>query len=249
MKKTTLILLLALFWHIGYTQDSKLVTYKPQYTVHLKNGKIVNGILLEYVQDEYITIELENHKSVTYKQSEVKKITKSEKLIASKELEQKTEEQDEYYPNSSYLTDKYDHKPSKSRVQLEFGYNFGTHGMYRFNLLGQLFNNNIQRGGIGIGYRRYAIVNDIYFPIFASVKSKLGKYKNGLFVGFDIGYSFSESIIPLGMYLHPNIGFGFQISRINYLQFMIGYDIQKGLDTWLVNNNTSPVSFSAGITF
>lgn len=251
MKRTILMLLLAILWNIGHSQETTTATYKPQYTVYLKNGNIVNGTLLEYVQGDHITIEMEHHKSVTYTQDEIKKITKSEKLIASKELVNKTEKIERgYYPTSplGVKMGKYKSNHFKSGIQLDFGYNFGTLGMYRFNFIGQFFNNDIQRIGIGVGYRRYAVVKASYVPVFATIKSKLGKYNNGLFVGLDVGYSFYEGISPLGMYLHPNIGVGFQLSKFNLMQIMVGYDVQRGVPLWL-NEDTPPLAFSVGITF
>lgn len=210
MKK--IIALLIIF--IGIHIDSNAQSYKE--VVYLKNGSIINGIVIEQVPNESLKIQTADGSIYVYKMSEVEKITK----------EAIQQNYNGFSSNGMRRNTDNIAKGYKGFVDLGYAIGVGSWGVDRVEFTtahGYQFNPYLF-GGIGLGVNYYTESELCNLPIFANIRANLLDAKITPFVDFRIGYSVLD---VEGLYLAPSVGCRFALTRKMAVNLGVGYTLQR----------------------
>lgn len=198
-RKPFLLILLACIYIHAYSQE----------IVHLKNGSIIKGSVVEQIPNQYIKIQSGDGSVFVYQSDEISKIEKAVKKNRFK----------------SYLSKEYDITGYRGFVDIGFqrGLDLSVHDFscfiistshgYQFSQLTFL--------GIGVGYNEYA------FPIFVDYRQNFIKGSISPFFNMKAGLMYSISHAKPsheGYYLLPAFGCKFMVSDKVAANISVGYN-------------------------
>lgn len=239
MKK--IIALLIIF--IGIQIDGNAQSYKE--VVYLKNGSIINGIVIEQVPNESLKIQTVDGSIYVYKMSEVEKIAKE------------AIPQNYNGFSSNGMGRNTDNIAKGYKGFVDFGYALGV-GYWELDRVefttahGYQFNPYLF-GGIGFGVNYYTVPELCNLPIFANIRANLLDARITPFVDFRIGYSVLNIA---GLYLAPTVGCRFGLTRKMAINLGVGYTLQRTEVYYPFNNyyyeekvSCSAISFKVGFEF
>lgn len=231
MKKLFLIVMSCCFSSIAMAQYIE--------TVHLKNGSMIRGVIIEQIPEQTLKIQTADGSIFVYSYSEIAKITK--------EIPQRNERIASFSPNKPRTPI----KPSYMGI-VDLGYSVDVRGMSAGRVEastshGCLIMPYLYIGG-GVGFQYYHSARAFNIPIFADFRGYPIKGNIKPFLNFRIGYSVGDID---GLYLSPSIGVS-----INRLDISFGYTMQKK-DVYYYNGyygyddsiNFGAVTFKLGFRF
>lgn len=225
MKKLFLICMLCCFSGVAMAQYVE--------TVHLKNGSMIRGVIIEQIPEKTLKIQTADGSVFVYSYNEIAKITK--------EIPQRNQQA------TSFSTDK-----SRYMGMIDVGYSIDVRGLSagraEFSTShGCLIIPYLYVGG-GIGFQYYHSASAFNIPIFADFRGYPIEGNIKPFFNFRIGYAVGDIE---GFYLSPSIGVS-----LNRLDISFSYSMQKtkifyydsydyGYDTI----NLGAVTFKLGVRF
>lgn len=191
--------------------------------IHLENGDVIHGEVLEYNPKENIKIKILGGSILVYKSSEVLKIEKGEiESIATEVVEARPphiKEKGVYHTimgNTIFFVPNWGSMPAALGTEYSVGYHF-----HRLFGLG---------GGIGINTYYY----ETFVPIYANVRGYLFKTSTSMYYDLNIGYGLNVSSLTWmgtrvgGLYARPAIGVRFASTKKAHLAMDLGCNIQMG---------------------
>lgn len=208
-------------------------------TVHLKNGSIIHGTIIEQIPNQKLKIQTGDGNVFVYSFDEIEKITKE------------TEFSKPFYRSNSNRNFQ---QPRTPRYQgsVDFGYSVGV-GDWESDRIelstshGCLVNPYFYVGA-GLGVHYYYDGSAVAIPIFADLRGNLMKGNIKPFLNFRIGYSVCDIE---GLYLSPSVGVS-----INRFDISLGYSLQKArlyvssyYYSWEESVNVGAVTFKLGVRF
>jgi len=202
MKKLFLMLMLCCLSNAATAQYAE--------TIHLKNGSMIRGVIIEQIPDKTLKIQTADGSIFVYSNSEIAKITK--------EIPQRGERAKPVSPNRP-------HTPAKPSYMgmVDLGYSVDARGFSagraEFSTShGCLIMPYLYIGG-GVGFQYYHTLDGFGIPIFADFRGYPMKGDIRPYLNFRIGYSVSDAE---GMYLTPSVGVS-----INRFDINLGYTMQN----------------------
>ncbi len=221
MKRLFLILVLCCF--------SSAIKAQYVETVHLKNGSMIRGIIIEQIPEGTLKIQTADGSIFVYPNSEIAKITK--------EIPQKGRAGSIGFP--------YQQTPTKPFYMgtADFGYSIDVRGMSAGRVEistshGCLIIPHLYIGG-GIGIQYYHSAKAFNIPLFADFRGYTMKGENKPYLNFRIGYSWGDLE---GLYLSPSFGVS-----LNRLDISFGYTMQK--IRYYYSTNLGAVTVKLGFHF
>lgn len=177
-------------------------------TVHLKNGSIIHGVIVEQVPNESLKIKTQDGSLFVFQMNEISKITK------------------DVLTNSAFKTSGIQ---TGYRGFVDLGYSFGV-GDYNVDRLefstshGYQFSPNFYLGvGAGLNYFHDGEVASV--PLFANPRVDFSTGQISPFIDLKVGYTVSEYVE--GFYLAPSVGVRFDIQNNKGINLSLGYTMQK----------------------
>ena len=219
MKKFLLLCFTALLSSSIFAQNTGL-----QDVIHLKNGSVIRGTIIEQVPGESIKIETRDGNVFVYKMEEIGKI--------SRETDQQTRSQWQSQRPAGTLQA----KPQGYDGMVEAGYGIGINGYGgRFELdviNGYRFNPYISVG-FGIGVNVWTNGSEIVtLPLFAHFRANFMNRPVSPFFAFNVGYNVSlTSGIKGGAMVEPTLGVAFRTSNRTAVTLGIAYSGQQYKET------------------
>ena len=222
-------------------------------TIHLKNGTVVTGTIVEYVPEKSYTIVTSDGNKFVFEVKDIAKITR--------ELSSKKQR-----ISSGGGTDVFA-KGYQGTVELGVGAGMGTYGvnMFKFDLInGHRFNRNLFVGG-GIGLRQpMEGVFPAYLPIFANARYNLNPDNTVVpMASLSLGavYNSDEGLKNGGLMVNPGLGVAIQASEKMVVHATVGYDVmhmqfyilrgEGSLSPYIVKKTRASEAFvfNVGVTF
>ncbi len=257
MKKFFLLFVLCCFAGVASAQYVE--------TVHLKNGGVIHGIIIEQIPNQNLKIQTSNGNIFVYSFDEIEKITK-------KAPEGYGMTNESYRPNynqtfqepqvPNYNRPFRQFQIPKYQGSVDLGYSFGVGGL-PFDRIELSTFHGCSVGsyfyvGFGLGAHFYYdvseyLIDDCAFslPIFADFRGNLMNGNIKPFLDLRIGYSFCDFD---GLYLSPSVGIS-----IGKLDISLGYTLQKTnilwvycsspYDWWEESSNLGAVTLKMGVRF
>lgn len=228
MKKLCLIFMLCCFSSAAMAQYVE--------TVHLKNGSMIRGVIIEQIPEQTLKIQTSDGSVFVYSYSEIAKITK--------EIPQRNERVASLSPNKPRTPI----KPSYMGI-VDVGYSVDTRGVGagRVELStshGCLIIPYLYVGG-GVGFQYYHSASLFNIPIFADFRGYAMKGDIKPFLNIRIGYSVGDID---GLYFSPSVGVSLKRCDIS-----VGYTMQKATVYdyygWTNSVNFGAVTFKFGFRF
>lgn len=208
-------------------------------TVHLKNGSIIRGVIIEQIPNESLKLKTQDGNLFVFQIDEISKITKD---ISSNSLS-----------NSSNSK-----KDKGYRGFADFAYSVGV-GDYSIDRLefstshGYQFNPYLYLG-IGAGVNYFYDFEIASIPLFVNPRVDFPTGKINPFLDLKIGYTVSSNI--QGFYLSPSIGARFSLQNQVGLNLGIGYTMQNiegsyydGYNFYYGHVNIGAITFKLGLDF
>ena len=183
--------------------------------IHLKNGSVIKGVIIEQIPDKQITIRTSDGSTFVYPMEDISKITKEEK---------------ESKIPFKISNEKYD--LTGSRFMIDLGYWAGGYkGPELYFTYGSQINQYLFVGG-GTGIHYMTDYSTVSIPIFADVRGYALNGPISPFIALRIGYKFNTKEAPRhakkgGLYCNPFIGVRFMTTKKQAVNLGIGYSIQK----------------------
>ena len=205
MKKYLLLLVVLLGSVCAYSQN-KMVE-----AIHLKNGSVIKGVIIEQIPDKQITIRTSDGSTFVYPMEDISKITKEEK---------------ESKIPFKISNEKYD--LTGSRFMIDLGYWAGGYkGPELYFTYGSQINQYLFVGG-GTGIHYMTDYSTVSIPIFADVRGYALNGPISPFIALRIGYKFNTKEAPRhakkgGLYCNPFIGVRFMTTKKQAVNLGIGY--------------------------
>ena len=209
MKKYLLLLVVLLGSVCAYSQN-KMVE-----AIHLKNGSVIKGVIIEQIPDKQITIRTSDGSTFVYPMEDISKITKEAK---------------ESKIPFKISNEKYD--LTGSRFMIDLGYWAGGYkGPELYFTYGSQINQYLFVGG-GTGIHYMTDYSTVSIPVFADVRGYALNGPISPFIALRIGYKFNTKEAPRhakkgGLYCNPFIGVRFMTTKKQAVNLGIGYSIQK----------------------
>ena len=208
-----------------------------QEIVHLKNGSIIRGTIIEIIPNESIKIETRDRSIFVYKMDDIERITK------------------EGRQNNSHKT--YNIIGYRGFVDIGLttaGYGYDSRGEFSTSH-GYQFDPYLY-AGMGTGIHLYGD-SRILVPIFADVRYTFMNRTVSPYVNLRTGYSFKlHGDIDGGYYLSPTGGLRIMLRESFALNLAMGYSLQKieigelYSDVWVYNKmNADGFIIRLGIEF
>lgn len=203
MKKLFLILMLCCLSSAAMAQYVE--------TVHLKNGSMIRGVIIEQIPEKTLKIQTADGSVFVYSYSEIEKITK--------EIPQRNERNASFSPKKPRTPI----KPSYMGM-VDIGYSidvssFGGAGRVELSTShGCLIMPFLYVGG-GVGFQYYHSASGFNIPIFADLRGYPMKGDIKPFLNIRIGYSVGDID---GLYFSPSVGVSLKRFDIS-----VGYTMQK----------------------
>jgi len=205
--------------------------------VHLKDGSVLKGLIVNYQQGGALTFQLQNGETITIQDVEIARIVQDVR-------EPKAGSYDELMNKKAKV------KPKEPQV-----YAFKERGFYNAMMLGSLNTraaNEFRMGlsfhnvsgfqfsrwfgiGLGLGVETYGTDDDeVIYPVFAEFRGYLSKKIKAPYYTLGAGYGFmatneKEFITEAegGWMIHPAVGIRFSAKKNTNLMADIGYKFQK----------------------
>lgn len=204
--------------------------------VHLKNGGIIRGIIIEQIPNENLKIQTNDGNVFVYWFDEIEKITKE------------TNSSGMFYRPGYFRQTRTPRYQASVDVGRAFGVGFWKSERIELSSThGCLINPSFYVGaGVHFHYDAHAIA----IPIFADVRGNLTKKNVKPFLNFRIGYSVGD---VKGVYLTPSVGM-----HINVFEFSVGYTYQSAKmyiyegsywNGWEASPNLGAVTLKVGVRF
>jgi len=226
MKKFSVLFLFVLIASLCFAQSN------CQDVVHLKNGSIIRGVIIEQIPNESIKIETADGNIFVFQIDDVAMLSKDLKNWG--------------------LKDGY-------RGVLDVGYQIGTgNGINRLKID---FINGKQIGpyvsaGIGVGMRHYADYKVLLMPIFLNMKANFTAEKVTPYLSASLGYSFaaSNNFKGTGVLFNPTVGVSFIFNNYS-LNIGLGYELQAMNSSFysdmgnIYGSNGDALTLSIGMSF
>lgn len=193
--------------------------------VHLKDGKIIKGEVLEYNPKENLKIKVLGESILVYKSSEVVKIEKEEK--------QTTATNEKESPKSHQPSDVGLYHAVGGETAFQLGNGTWGSSISFTSSTGWSFHRLFGIGaGLGIKWGRHALL-----PIYANIRGNFMKSSASLFYDINVGYgiplpeAFRGGIVRVktaegGLYLRPSIGIRFSSKKRTHVFLDVGCTIQ-----------------------
>lgn len=214
-----------------------------QDAVHLKNGSIIRGQVIEHEKEGKIKIEILGGSVLVYQSSEV---VKMEKEIVNRRGRYRPKRPMHKMDKGYYVSI----VAGKSLGNGDFGAPepglsiSGTAGYHFHRLLGV---------GAGASLSTFGLYP--FVPVYANIRGYLLKSSTSLFYDLNVGYGFAlPSVVHAnfwgqqgtntsqgGLYLRPSIGIRFASTRRTHVVMDFGYEIQFAKYDYLDWNN-NPVA-------
>lgn len=233
MKNAVLILLsilVAIICSMGdlVSQESELPDFK-QAIVELKSGTKVEGEIVDWQMNEYITLKFFWGAEHTFKQSEIRRVIQKSALNTRIKNEYVFKDKGLYIAPSLYAIS----GNNGNRAESVWGLGGSVSAGHRFNRWISV--------GAGIGYDRYIWRSgEDFMPFFAELSGFLNESNRSLFYNLKLGYSIAfenEQYLLTeargGIMVHPNIGYSWGADQ-HKMGISIGYKFQ---DARLVYQN------------
>lgn len=179
--------------------------------IHLKNGSVIKGVIIEQIPDKQITIRTSDGSTFVYPMEDISKITKEEK---------------ESKIPFKISNEKYD--LTGSRFMIDLGYWAGGYkGPELYFTYGSQINQYLFVGG-GTGIHYMTDYSTVSIPIFADVRGYALNGPISPFIALRIGYKFNTKEAPRhakkgGLYCNPFIGVRFMTTKKQAVNLGIGY--------------------------
>jgi hypothetical protein len=207
---------------ISFISVSVVDAQNLQEVVHLKNGSIIRGDIIEQVPNESLKIKTADGSLFVYKMEEVAKITKEPYLNSSSKSEEEREDDKSYgwgrapryrgFIGESYILHTGDIEEDRTCLWTSHGCQINPY-LY---------------AGVGVGVNYWFDSESWSVPIFAHVRSELHKvfHKNfSPYLDAKIGYSVADCE---GFYFAPQIGCHFYFGHSNAgISVGVGYTLQN----------------------
>lgn len=208
--------------------------------IHLKNGSIIRGTIVEQVPNEFIKVETSDRSVYTYKMDEIEKFTREVDYLSEN--------------NSGY---QFGYKGI-----VETGFQIGV-GKFKDDRVKVNVINGIQINphlyiGQGLGFRYYIESDVVAMPIFVDIRTHFINRKISPYFSLDIGYTLnaSDDFSGMGLIVAPTAGASFKFTKNFGLLVGLGYEMQKA-DTISYyyyyydykNVNFGAINLHVGITF
>ena len=213
--------------------------------VHLKNGSIIRGVIIEQVPNQSIKIQTADRNVFVYQMDEIEKLTK--------ELYQ-GRGGNSFNNSNSGLQSGY-----KGIVELGYQIGAGNFGMDRLklNIINGYQINPYFSLGFGTGLRYYFDADAVLIPAFANFRTNFIDNKTSPYLSLGLGYSFdaTNGFNGAGIFLNPTVGVSFMISDKSAVNVGLGYEMQKmkyysGSYYYNVTTvNSGALSIAIGISF
>ena len=192
--------------------------------VHLKNGSIIKGIIIEEIPNTSIKIETADKDVFLIYFDEIEKFTKD-------------------------FTGSMIGLQSGYRCIMEFGFQYTTDDVIANRIkLGAVFGrqyNPYFYYGIGIGMRHYRNFHGTFVPIYTNFRGYFNKGEISPYVSIDFGYSFEPkyNFREIGPIINPSFGLNLKYSKSSSMHVAIGYDWQNNLTGFFYNTNLSSIPY------
>lgn len=255
MKKLFLLFVFCCFAGAASAQYVETVNFQYVEAVHLKNGSIIRGVIIEQSPNQNLKIRTGDGNVLAYTADEIEKITREIPIYygiprKSYNLHPIRIYQEPQTPKQQRAAIVAYQEPRTPRYQgsVDFAYSVGV-GDWRLDRIelstshGCLINPSFYIGA-GIGVHFHYKTNATAIPIFADVRGNLMKGRIKPFVNFRIGYSVGDIE---GLYVSPMVGVS-----IGKLDVGLGYSLQKAntyFDYEWMDANLGAVTFKVGIRF
>lgn len=211
----------------------KLQAQQLEQVVHLKNGTIIKGELLEYEQGGQLKIKIAGGSILVYNSDDVE-------LVETKQVTLKPTDYKPSLPKKKPLNT--DHKGFYGNIAFGFSAtaaeypNFGF--IFHATLGAQLSEHFVVAGGTGI----ITSINPSMYcaPTYISLRSYLNKDSGALFVETHIGAAFQAGFplifwnrYKVGWYARPAIGIRIPSTKRAHVSLDAGVDIIDSFDRWV----------------
>lgn len=222
MKKTFLLLIVMLFGVVSASFAQGNIDL-----LHLKNGSIIRGQVLEQIPNKTVKIQTYDGSIYVYNMSQVLKITKD---TSRKKLpDTRAAKYDTFDENNRYLKKRNSQTLRGYKGFIEAGYSFGDDERLEFNTShGYQFNNYIFVGaGAGLHFYPdgvYSYDECTIVPIFANFRANFINKKITPFADVKTGYSVGDYE---GFYGSVGIGARFTLTGKMALSVMVSYSYQE----------------------
>lgn len=180
--------------------------------VHLKNGSVIRGTIIEQVPNESLKIQTSDGSVFAYAMADVEKISKEAAGGASGS----GAAQNGRGPQKGY------------RGFVDLGYTIGT-GAFGLDRIEFSTSHGYQilpcfYAGVGVGAHYYFDASAVEIPVFADLRADLLKHSVCPFIDLKIGYTVHEDH---GFYFNPMAGVRLAVGQRNAVNFGIGYTMQR----------------------
>jgi len=220
MKKLLFLCVMALFAGVVRAQNLQDV-------IHLKNGSIIRGTIIEQVPGESLKIETRDGNVFVYKMDEIIKMTREAGLSQWQARRQ-------FYGRSNGFQD----KPRGYAGALEAGYGIGVSGYggrFEFDVVNGYRFNPYFYSGFGIGVNVWTNGSRIVtLPLFFHLRANFMDRLVSPYFSLNAGYNLSvTSDITGGFMVEPTLGVAFRTSNRTAVTFGIGYSGQQYKEKYL----------------
>lgn len=177
-------------------------------TVHLKNGSIIHGVIVEQVPNESLKIQTQDGNLFVFQMNEISKITKD---IPTRSSFKTSEIRTGYrgFVDLGYSIGVGDYKADRLEFSTSHGYQFNP-----YFYLG---------AGAALNYFHDGDVASV--PLFANPRLDFSTGQISPFIDLKVGYTVSEYVE--GFYLSPSIGARFNLQNNKGINLSLGYTMQK----------------------
>ncbi len=212
MNKSILLLTFLLFSLFSFGQN------KLQETIHLNNGTVVSGTIVEYVPNKTYTIVTADGNKFVFNVSDIAKITW--------EAPTKSTNATSGSPSKNMFSEGY-----HGFVETGIGAGMGTYGLDMFKIdfvNGHRFNENVFVGG-GVGFRQATASGfPSFIPLYANGRYNLTPSHNVVpFASLSAGVAFNstDGLNEGGLVINPAVGVHINKFSSFMINASIGYDL------------------------
>jgi hypothetical protein len=186
-----------------------------QDVVHLKNGSIIRGIIVENVLNKSIKIETADRNVFVFQYDEIEKLTKE----ATNQIKINPTDNQEFK------------RGYKGLVETGYQIGVGDYGIDRLKLNiinGYQFNQYLYLG-LGTGVRHYYDEGTTLAPIFTDFRVNFLDRKISPYISIGIGYSFNAEyhFEDVGLMFNPSVGVSFKLLKKTAVNVALDYEMQQ----------------------
>lgn len=184
--------------------------------VHLKNGSVIRGIVVEQIPNESVKIQTRDGNIFVYRIDEIQKIAKEQ-------------------PVNSYRSAGYARQHRACDTErgyfgvVNFGYEIGVgdgDGRVKLDVVNGYRILPEFSIGAGVGVKYYIQANIVTIPLYAHLRTDLLRTKVTPFIALNAGYNISTNdYIKGGALVEPSIGVGIRSNNGGQVNISLGYSI------------------------